>query len=106
MDRVDPKLSSMLADAVPELSGGSLALTFRSSGAHICAERVKKSLKEITEIASEALGEPVSVELRVKPSRGRRTKKDVKEEAMSEPLVKEALELFDGRVVDVKEIKD
>jgi DNA polymerase-3 subunit gamma/tau len=106
MERVDPKLSSMLADAVPELSGGSLALTFRSSGAHICAERVKKSLKEITETASEALGEPVSVELRVKPSRGRRTKKDVKEEAMSEPLVKEALELFDGRVVDVKEIKD
>jgi DNA polymerase-3 subunit gamma/tau len=106
MEKVDPKLSSMLAKATPKLDGGTLALTFKSTEAHICAERVKKSLKEITEMASEALGEPVSVEIGVKPSRGRPTKKDVKEKAMSEPLVKEALELFDGRVVDVKEIKD
>jgi flavin reductase (DIM6/NTAB) family NADH-FMN oxidoreductase RutF len=46
------------------------------------------------------------VEIKVKSSRGRRTKKDVKEKAMSEPLVKEALELFEGRVVDVREVKD
>ncbi len=106
LNRVSPRLSSMLANAVPELSGGNLALTFKSSDAHICAERVKKSLEEITRIASEVRGAPVSVEIKVKPAKGKRTKKDVKEKAMSEPLVKEALELFDGRVVDVKEIKD
>jgi hypothetical protein len=29
-------------------------------------------------------------------------KKDLKEKLLSEPLVKEAIELFDGRIVDIK----
>jgi DNA polymerase-3 subunit gamma/tau len=102
----DPRLSSKLAKATPELNDGSLVLTFKSSDAHVCADPVKERIDEISKAASEVRGATTSVEIKVKSSRGRRTKKDVKEKAMSEPLVKEALELFEGRVVDVREVKD
>jgi DNA polymerase-3 subunit gamma/tau len=107
IDRIDdPKLTSKLAHAKPELNDGSLTLTFKSSDAEFCAEPIKDCLDEISKVASEVRNAPTSIEIKVKAARGRQTKKDFKEKAMSEPLVKEALELFEGRVVDVKEAKD
>lgn len=102
----DPRLSSKLAKASPEINDGALVLTFNISDADICAEPIKNRIEDISRTASEVQGAPTTIEIKVKPARGRRTKKDVKEKAMSEPLVKEALELFDGRVVDVKEVKE
>jgi DNA polymerase-3 subunit gamma/tau len=102
----DPRLSSKLTKATPELKDGVLVLSFKSNDANICADAVKEHLKEISGTASEVLHAPITVKVKVRSAHGRRTKKDVKEEAMSEPLVKEALDLFEGRVVDVKEVKD
>jgi len=107
MDKTeDPRLSSKLAKATPEFGDGNLVLIFKSSDSHVCADPVKEKLKEIAATATEVRREPTTVEIKIKAARGARTKKDVKEKAMSEPVVKEALELFEGRVVDVKEVKD
>ncbi len=107
IERVDdPRLSSKLAKAAPQLDGGNVILTFKSSDADICAESIQNCIDDISRIASEVRGVATRIEIDVKAARGGRTKKNVKEKAMSEPLVREALELFEGRVVDVKEIKD
>jgi DNA polymerase-3 subunit gamma/tau len=107
MGRIDdPKLTSKLAHAKPELNDGSLILNFDNSDAEFCAEPIRDCLDKISKVASEVRRAPTSIEIKIKAARKRRTKKDFKEKAMSEPLVKEALELFEGRVVDVKEVKD
>ena len=101
----DPLLTSKLALASPELNDGSLTLTFKSKDAEICAEPLKKCLDMISKTASDVRRAPTTIEIKVKASRTKH-KKSIKEKAMSEPLVKEALELFEGRVIDVREVKD
>jgi DNA polymerase-3 subunit gamma/tau len=101
----DPLLTSKLALASPELTDGSLTLTFKNKDAAICAEPLKKCLDMISKTASDVRRTPTTIEIKVKAVRTKR-KKSIKEKAMSEPLVKEALELFEGRVVDVREVKD
>ena len=101
----DPLLTSKLALANPELNDGSLTLNFKSKDAEICAEPLKKCLDMISKTASDVRRAPTTIEIKVKASRTKH-KKSIKEKAMSEPLVKEALELFEGRVIDVREVKD
>ncbi len=101
----DPLLTSKLALASPELNDGSLTLTFKSKDAAICAEPLQKCLDMISKTASDVRRAPTTIEIKVKAARTKR-EKSIKEKAMSEPLVKEALELFEGRVVDVREVKD
>jgi len=50
-------------------------------------------------------GEKVRVKLVISQKKAPR-KKDLKEKVMNEPVVKEALELFEGRVVDVTPIEN
>ena len=78
---------------------------FSDKDAEICAEPLKKCLDMISKAASDIRRAPTTIEIKVKAARTKR-KKSIKEKAMSEPLVKEALELFEGRVVDVREVKD
>lgn len=97
----DPRVSSKLAKARPELNEDTLALTFSSSEAEICAQPFRDDTRLIEEIAGRLRKAPTRVVIKVEPSRAPR-KKDLKEKVMSEPVVKEALELFEGRVVDVR----
>lgn len=102
----DPRVSSRLLKAVAaELEGDTLSLTFGNSDAAICAKPFKDDPSDIEELASELRGAPTKLEIHInkqKKSAGR----DIKQKAMSEPVVKEALDLFEGRVVNVKQIED
>jgi DNA polymerase-3 subunit gamma/tau len=97
----DPRVSSKLSKARPELRDETLVLTFSGSGAEICAEPFKDDTRLIEEIASSLRKAPTRVVIKVEASKTPR-RKDLKDKVMSEPLVKEALELFEGRVVDVR----
>jgi DNA polymerase-3 subunit gamma/tau len=101
----DPRIEAKLSKAKPELSGDTLTLVFNTSDAELFAEQMKENLSLIEEKASSAAGRPINVSFSTKKQRSVR-KKDLKEKMMSEPVVKEALELFEGRVVDIRQISE
>lgn len=97
----DSIISSKLEKATPELKDDTLTLTFNSSEADICAKPIRDNSEYIGKIASDVRGAPTKIEINVKAGRTP-SKKDLKEKAMSEPVIKEALDLFDGMVIDVR----
>jgi hypothetical protein len=101
----DPKFASFLTRAKGKLKDNTLNLTFNSSEAEICAEPFRENPGLIENPASELVGSPVKVEIRTKHVKSV-GKKELKEKVISEPVIKEALDLFDGTVVDVKKTKD
>lgn len=76
-----------------------------NGGATIFIDSVKKASKKITEAVGEACGRDVklkilSMEGEVAPER----KKNLKAEAISDPIVRKTLDVFDGRLIEVKPI--
>ncbi|MEJ2181903.1 MAG: DNA polymerase III subunit gamma/tau [Nitrospirota bacterium] len=104
--RLEDRLSSRLSVAQARLEGDTLVLTFRSSDAAICASPFEENPSVLAEHATRLRGIPTKVAIEVKPERARSRVKDLKKKALAEPLVKEALDLFEGRVVNVKEIDE
>ncbi len=105
VDNLEDPVSSRLSKATKaELDGDTLSLTFGNSDAAICAKPFKDDPSDVEKLASELRGVPTKLEIHInkKKSAGR----DIKQKAMSEPVVKEALDLFEGRVVNVKQIED
>jgi DNA polymerase-3 subunit gamma/tau len=99
----DPKLSSYLANASGEISDNALILTFNSAEADICAKPFKDKPEIVENIAADILGSPIKLEIQI--SQPKPTEKtDLKKKVMSEPVIKEALDLFEGRIVDIKKI--
>ena len=96
-----PKVSVKLASASAELKGGVLTLAFAATDEMLCADPLREKLGIISEIATEIAGIEVKAEIKVLKSEAA-TGNDIKQKAMQSPAVKDALELFDGRVVDVR----
>jgi len=100
----DPRITSKLSKAMPALNDNILTLTFNSNEAEIFAESIKKNSKLIEQIASDILKIPAKINIDTQTKKIVR-KKDLKEKVLTDPAVKEVLELFDGRIIDVK-LKD
>jgi DNA polymerase III subunit gamma/tau len=98
--RLEPPLSSQLAQATVELRGKELFLTLNGGHAALFGDSIKNNLEAIGKIVSEEYGGDVSVRFAVSQKKTVR-KKDLKQKIMEEPLIKEALELFEGRIVDI-----
>ncbi len=98
--RLEPPLSSQLAHAEVELRGKELFLTLNGGHAALFGDAVENSLEAIGKIVSEEYGGDIGVRFAVAQKKTVR-KKDLKQKVMDEPLIKEALELFDGRIVDI-----
>jgi len=97
----DPRITSKLSKAMPALKDNILTLTFNSNEAEIFAESIKKNSNLIEQIASDILKTPAKVNIDTQAKKIVR-KKDLKEKVLTDPAVKEVLELFDGRIIDVK----
>ncbi len=61
---------------------------------------------QIEEVASSICDSPVKLEIHIKQQAQNTSHDEIKEKAMSDPLVKEAMDLFDGRIVDIKKTKE
>jgi hypothetical protein len=59
----------------------------------------------LEKMASEEAGRKIRIKMVTAHKKGIR-KKDLKEKVREEPLIKEALELFEGRIVDVTPVDD
>lgn len=97
----DPRISSKLAKATPLLKGDTLILTFNSNEVEIFADQIKKNSSLIEKIASDVRKRPTKIAIDIQTKRVIR-KKDLKDKVLADPAIKEVVELFDGRIIDVK----
>ncbi|HTR45657.1 MAG TPA: hypothetical protein VMH06_08090, partial [Thermodesulfovibrionales bacterium] len=100
VDAVNPPLASKLGEAEGSIDGETLTLTF-TGGVAIHEDSVRKNQRLIEEIASAVVQRKLSLRIDTVKKKVAR-KKEIKERILSEPLVKEAIELFDGRIVTIK----
>lgn len=104
LETVNHPLACKLSDSEVKIDGDSLLVIF-NGGSAIHVDSVKKNLETIERVASEILGRKVSIKIDIMKKKIPR-KKELKEKILSEPLIKEAIELFEGRIVDVKTIEN
>jgi len=103
MDRVIKKMAPPLASKISKANfkfvGDKLVLTL-NGGDSLFADSIKKNTALIEQIFSEELGSKIEIEVETAKKKTIR-KKDLKAEVMADPAIKEVLELFEGRIVDV-----
>lgn len=80
--------------------GGEITILF-NGGQSVHADSVTESLPSIRAMVNEIAGRPVRVTVDTRESKTV-SKTELKEQALRNPLIREALELFDGRIMDVK----
>jgi DNA polymerase-3 subunit gamma/tau len=107
-ERVAAKMGTPLASKLSKsnfmVSGDTLVLTL-NGGYSVFSDSMRKNKGLIEKIFSEELQRKMCLEVKVAKKTLIR-KKDLKEKAMADPVIKEVLELFDGRIVDVIPITD
>ena len=107
-ERVVAKMGTPLASKLSKsnfmVSGDILVLTL-NGGYSVFSDSMRKNKGLIEKIFSEELQRTMCLEVKVAKKNIVR-KKDLKEKAMADPVIKEVLELFDGRIVDVIPITD
>ncbi len=96
-------LGCKLSEGRPEIKGNKIDVVF-SGGNAVHAESVGKNKKKIESILSELAGKHLKISISSKKEQ-MKSLKELKKEAMARPIVKEALDLFEGKLVDVKLIK-
>lgn len=103
IDEVNHPLFCKLSEAEVEIAENVIHIRF-NGGLSVHADSVKKNKKFIEEVASKVMNKRVSIKIETSEKKSP-SKRDVKERLLNEPLVKEAIELFGGRVVDIIENK-
>lgn len=78
---------------------GEITILF-NGGQSVHAESVSGSLPMIRSMVNEIAGRPVRVTVDTRESKSI-SKSELREQALQNPVVREALELFEGRIVDV-----
>ncbi|MDP2279658.1 MAG: DNA polymerase III subunit gamma/tau, partial [Nitrospirota bacterium] len=97
----DPRITSKLSQAMPLLKENVLTLAFNSNEAELFAEPIRKNSHLIEQIASDILNASVKLKIEIMTKKII-PKKDLKDKVLTDPAVKEVIELFDGRIIDVK----
>ena len=97
--KIDAPLASKLSRAEFKLTGDELKIIL-NGGDSLFADSIRKNFQMIEKIFSEEIGTKVKIKIETVKEK-RIPKKDLKEKVMGEPIIKEALELFEGRIADV-----
>jgi DNA polymerase-3 subunit gamma/tau len=97
--KMDAPLASKLSKAEFKLTGDELTIIL-NGGDSVFASSIENNAASIRQLFSEELGTEVRIKIEVGKKETIR-KKDLKKKIMEEPIIKEALELFEGKVVDV-----
>jgi len=104
IETIDAPLASKLEHARIELQGTELRIIL-NGGHAVFRDTISKNLDAIEQKITEHAGRKIGVTITVQQKKAVK-KKDLKEKALEEPFVKEALELFEGRIVDVIPIEE
>jgi DNA polymerase-3 subunit gamma/tau len=99
INKIETPLASKLARAQYKLTGEELKIIL-NGGDSVFADSIRKNLGLIEKIFSEEIGAAVKVKIETIKEK-RIAKKDLKEKVMGEPIIREAIELFEGKIADV-----
>lgn len=100
IDENNHPLACKLELAKAELNDDILTIIY-NGGHALHAESVKDKKNLVERIASEVAARAIKVKIESK-KKINENNEDIRQKILNDPLVKEALELFDGRVVDVR----
>ncbi|MDA8326860.1 MAG: DNA polymerase III subunit gamma/tau [Nitrospiraceae bacterium] len=98
-----PMLQSALKIAEGRIEDGKLVLRFRDVNPELFEGSLQQDRQWLEDEASAIFGAPLKISVSGGGEKGL-SKKDLLQKAVERPFTREALELFDGKVVDVKEI--
>lgn len=104
IDSENHPLAYKLKEGSVSFGSDEIRITF-NGGLSVHAESVKDNLPSIKKIIKDLFSKDIDIIVDTKKTKSL-SKKDFKEKALQNPLVKEALELFEGRIVDVTPIKN
>ncbi|MEK7309026.1 MAG: hypothetical protein AAB089_08135, partial [Nitrospirota bacterium] len=101
----DPLLACKLAEAkVTGITSKELTIGF-NGGMSVFADSVKKNAAIVEQAISEVTGNKLRLKIMSLPE-GKKSINKIKEEIFSNPTVKNAMELFNGTVLEVKPLKN
>lgn len=100
IDETNHPLANKLRDGSAAFNGDGITLTYTGGLAKVHTEAVAENMQLIKSMIEAGTGRPVTITIETAKGTGV-SKKDLKEKALQNPIVKEALELFEGRIVDV-----
>ncbi|MCC6347045.1 MAG: DNA polymerase III subunit gamma/tau [Nitrospirales bacterium] len=103
IDETNHPLASKLREAVFSANGTEITLTF-NGGFSVHADSVRESLPLVAKTLGGLCGKTVDIVIGTAQA-PTASRKDLKEKVMQNPVVLEALELFEGRIVDIIPIK-
>ncbi len=99
LEEINRPLAYKLKEGTCTFGESEVKIVF-NGGLAVHAESVKENLAVVKNMLKETAGRDIGLSLET--SKGKApTKKELKEKALNDPIVKEALELFEGRIVDV-----
>lgn len=108
-----PSLATYLVDSIPvRRTGSQLEIEVNGNGFNINMIRREKNMTVLKKVLSEFFGEAITpvIHAKVITNDKNREKKvrenDSKKQALSHPLVAEALAVFNGNVIDVKVLQE
>lgn len=98
LDEVDHVLACKLGHAEAEVNGDTISIVF-NGGFSVHADAVQEKADVIADIATKAAARKITVKV---GSKKNTDNQDVRGKVLNDPFVKDALELFDGRIIDIK----
>jgi DNA polymerase-3 subunit gamma/tau len=100
LKRIDAPLASKVSQAVVEMKGNELILTL-NGGHAVFEDAIRKNLNMLEEVLYEEAGSRFKIKLALLKNKNTSRKKDLKKKILKEPVIREALDLFEGRIVDI-----
>jgi len=113
ISQTNPSLAACLADSrIRKQSDQGLEIEVNASGFQLSTIRRKRSMAALKRAGRKIFGREMQIEIYVKenePSeetKKKRPENQIKSDALNHPLVSEAIEIFKGKLVDVKILKE
>ncbi len=103
IDDMDHPLYCKLNEGIVSFGNDEIKIVF-NGGLSVLAESVKEKILFLKNLIKDLSGKDISISVD-NIEIGTVSKKEIMDRALKNPIVKEALELFDGRIVDVMPIK-
>jgi hypothetical protein len=97
-------LASKLREGSISVSNEGITIQF-NGGVSVLAESVRENITLLKDSIKSITGKSIPIRIETKEVKSL-SKADLKEKALNNPVVREALELFDGRIIDISPIND
>ena len=105
LEDANAPLVSKLRQGSASVSKDGINILFNGGAGVLGSESVKENLALIQDTIKSVAGKALPVRVETKEAKSI-SKADLKEKALGNPVVREALELFDGRIADISQIND